>query len=126
MSNKFSIKALNDKISYETWYEEKPDLSNLRVYECDAYTIDYHAKNKNKMIKRVWIDILVSYEVKNQWRIFDEKSIFIRKNVIFNEKKLTYKNSDQKTSADSSYSGDEMNDPFQSVKNGDDQSVRND
>jgi hypothetical protein len=42
--------------------------------------------------------------------------------VIFNEAKLTYKNSDQKTLVDSPYSGDEMNDPFQSVR--DDQSVK--
>ncbi len=44
--------------------------------------------------------------------------------MIFNERKLIYKNFDQKTSADSFYSDDEMNDSFQSVKNENDQSVK--
>jgi hypothetical protein len=52
LSNRSLTKALNDKTPYEAWYGEKPDLSNLRVYECDAYTVDYHAKNKGKMTKR--------------------------------------------------------------------------
>ncbi len=46
--------------------------------------------------------------------------------MIFNEKKLIYKNFDQKTSVDSFYQDDEMNDSFQSVRNENDQSVRDD
>jgi hypothetical protein len=42
--------------------------------------------------------------------------------VVFNEKKLIYKKSEN--SIDSFYSDDEMNDSFQSVKNEDDQSVK--
>jgi hypothetical protein len=44
--------------------------------------------------------------------------------VIFNERKLIYKNFDQKTSVDSFYQDDEMNDSFQSVRDENDQSVR--
>ncbi len=101
---------------YEIWYEEKLDLSNLRVYECDTYTIDYHAKNKNEMIKKTWIETLMSYEIKNQWRIFDEKLIFICKNVILNEKKRIYRIFANIT-VDSLCQDDEMNDSFQSVRN---------
>jgi hypothetical protein len=46
--------------------------------------------------------------------------------VIFIEKKLIYKNFDQKTSVYSLYSDDKMNDSFQSVKNENNQSMRND
>jgi hypothetical protein len=42
--------------------------------------------------------------------------------VIFNKRKLIYKNFDQKTSLHLFYLDDEMNDSFQSVKN--DQSVK--
>jgi hypothetical protein len=74
-SNRSSIKALDEKMtSYEAWHDEKSNLSNLRMYDCKAYVIDYHAKEKDKMTKRAWIDTLIDYEIKNQWRIYDEKS----------------------------------------------------
>jgi hypothetical protein len=66
LSNRFPTKALDGKTLYEAWYGEKPDLSNLRVYGCKAYVIDYHAKEKDKMTKRAWIDTLIDYEIKNQ------------------------------------------------------------
>jgi hypothetical protein len=88
-SNRFFIKTLDEKISYEAWHDEKSDLSNLRVYDCKTYVIDYHAKKKSKMIFRSWIDTLVDYEIKNQWRIYDEKFVFIRRDVMFNEAKMT-------------------------------------
>jgi hypothetical protein len=44
------------------------------------------------MTKQAWIDTLINYEIKNQWSIYDEKSVFIRRDVIFNEAKMTYKN----------------------------------
>ncbi len=128
LSNRFFTKALNEKTLYETWYDEKPDLSNLRMYDCKAYVIDYHAKEKDKMIKRTWIDTLVDYEIKNQWRICDEKSVFIRRDVIFNEAKMTYKSLVEKSELllDSFYLEYENDDLFSSVKNDDkdDQSVK--
>ncbi len=39
--NRLLIKSLREMISYEAWYEEKSDLSSLRVYDCDVYVIDY-------------------------------------------------------------------------------------
>jgi hypothetical protein len=51
-SNRFLIKTLNEKTLYEAWHDEKFDLSNLRMYDCKMYVIDYHAKKKSKMIKR--------------------------------------------------------------------------
>jgi hypothetical protein len=97
LSNRSLIKTLDEKTSYEAWHDEKPDLSNLRMYDCKTYVIDYHAKEKDKMTKRAWIDTLVDYEIKNQWRIYDGKSVFIRRDVIFNEAQMTYKSSVEKS-----------------------------
>jgi hypothetical protein len=36
------------------------------MYDCKAYVIDYHAKEKGKMISRSWTGTLVGYEIKNQ------------------------------------------------------------
>jgi hypothetical protein len=129
LSNRFLTKALDGKTPYETWYDEKSNLSNLRVYDCKTYVIDYHAKKKGKMTKRAWTGTLVEYEVKNQWRIYDDKSVFIRRDVIFNEAKMTYKNSVEKSELllDSFYLRYENDDPFRSVRDDDDdddQSVR--
>jgi phosphopantetheine adenylyltransferase len=66
LSNRSLIKTLDEKISYEAWHDEKSDLSNLRVYDCKTYVIDYHAKKKSKLISRSWIDTLIDYEIKNQ------------------------------------------------------------
>jgi hypothetical protein len=52
LSNRFLTKALDEKTFYETWHDENADLSNLRVYDCKTYVIDYHAKEKDKMTKR--------------------------------------------------------------------------
>jgi hypothetical protein len=122
LSNRFLTKALDEKTSYEAWYDEKSDLSNLRVYDCKAYVIDYHAKEKDKMTKRAWIDTLVDYEIKNQWRIYDEKSVFIRRDVIFNEAKMTYKSSVEKSELllDSFYLRYEDDDSFRSVRDEED------
>ena len=91
ITNRLPTKTLQQKTPYEAWYGHKPDLSNLRVYGCDAYVVDYHAKSKGKMAPRSWAGTLVGYEAKNQWRIFDGKTVFVRRDVIFNESNLTYK-----------------------------------
>ncbi len=96
------------------------------MYDCKAYVIDYHAKENDKMTKRTWIDTLVNYEIKNQWRIYDEKSIFIRRDVDFNEAKMTYKSFVEKSEflLDSLYLEYKNDDLFWSVKNEDDQLIK--
>ena len=90
--NRLFTKVLIEKISFEIWTNRKFDLSNLRVYDCDVYVVDYQTKTKEKMTSRMWIDILIEYETKNQWRIFDEKKVVIKQNVVFNENFIIYKN----------------------------------
>jgi hypothetical protein len=62
--NRVSTKALKGKTSYEAWHDYKSDLSNLRIYDCMIYVLDY--KSKGKMVEREWVDTLIDYEAKNQ------------------------------------------------------------
>ena len=91
IKNRLPTKALDGKTPHEAWHGKKPDLSNLRIYDCDAYVVDYDAKAKGKMAPRSWAGTLVGFEAKNQWRIYDGKDVYIRRDVIFNESNLTYK-----------------------------------
>ena len=89
--NRLFIKTLTEKTSFEAWTDRKFDPSNLRVYNCDVYVIDYQVKTKEKMTSRMWVDTLIEYKMKNQWRIFDEKKIVIKQDVVFNENFIIYK-----------------------------------
>lgn len=91
ITNRLPTKALDGKTLFEAWHGHKPNLSNLQVYSCDTYVVNYHAKSKGKMAPRSWAGTLVGYEAKNQWRIFDGKKVFVRRDVIFNESNLTYR-----------------------------------
>ncbi len=59
ITNHLPTKAVDGKTPYETWYKKKPDFANLRVYGCNAYVVDYHAKSKGKMAPRSLIGTLV-------------------------------------------------------------------
>ncbi len=80
------------------------------------------------MIQKSWIDTLINYEIKNQSRIYDEKFVFIQRDVIFNEAKMTYKNLVEKSKLllDSLYLDYEDDDSFRLIKNDneDDQLMR--
>jgi hypothetical protein len=72
LSNRFLIKTLDEKTSYEAWHNEKSDLSNLRMYDCKTYVIDYHAKKKEqndlKIMNRHINRLRDQKSVKNLWR----------------------------------------------------------
>ncbi len=118
--NRLLIKSLRRMISYEAWYEKKSDLSSLRMYDCDVYVIDYQAKFNDKMISRSWVETLIDYENKNQWRIYNETRVMIRRNVVFNEVKLIFKKSAVSVEAESvkndSMKNVDLTDLFQSVR----------
>ena len=93
ITNRLPTKALQGKAPFEAWHKRKPDISNLRIYGCDAYVVDYKAKAKGKMAPYSWAGTLVGYEAKNQWKIWDGTTrIFVRRDVIFNESRFRYKN----------------------------------
>ncbi len=43
---------MQGKILYKAWYKGKPDISNLHLYGCNTYVVDYKGKAKDKMAAR--------------------------------------------------------------------------
>ena len=52
ITNRLPTKALDGKTPYEAWYKKKPDLANHRVYGCNIFVVDDHAKSKGKIASR--------------------------------------------------------------------------
>lgn len=52
ITNKLLTKALQKKTPFEAWHKRKPNISNLRIYRCDTYVVNYKAKAKEKMVSR--------------------------------------------------------------------------
>jgi hypothetical protein len=119
ITNRLPTKSLGGMTPYEAWYGEKPDLSGLKVYGCDAYVVDYQAKSSGKMAPRSWAGTLVGYEGKNQWRIWNGTRVVVRRDVVFNEAKLTFKKSPDSADAepvgDDSMENVDLTDLLQSV-----------
>ena len=113
--------------SFEIWTNRKLDLFNFRMYKCDVYVIDYKARKKEKLSFCMWVDTLVDYEDKNQWQIFDEKTMIIKRDVVFNEIFLTFRKSVIETiiSSSESMKNDRYEDLFQSMKNLNDKNDEN-
>lgn len=91
ITNRLWIKALNSKTPYKAWYKKKPNKSNLCIYGCNKYVVDNHIKSKEKIAQQSWSGILVGYERKYQWKIYNNLRVLIYKNVIFNKSKFGYK-----------------------------------
>ena len=51
--NRLPTKALEEKTPFKAWYKRKPNISNLRVYGCDVYVVDYKANAKEKITPRL-------------------------------------------------------------------------
>jgi transposase InsO family protein len=72
------------KTPYEVWHERKPDIHHLRVFGCTAWVLNY--KSKGKMDPRGWKGIFMGYgNGKNQYRVWDGRTVLIRRDVIFEE-----------------------------------------
>jgi hypothetical protein len=67
LTNRTLTRACGDITPYEGYHGNRPDLSNLRVFGCRAYALDY--ENKHKLAPRSWQGVLVGYKASNQWRI---------------------------------------------------------
>ena len=91
ITDRTPTKALNGKTPLELFTGERPDLSNLRVYGCAAYCAEY--SNRKKLENRSWKGILVGYEAKNQWRVWnpEKRKLFVRRDVVFNEDEIPAK-----------------------------------
>ena len=78
------------KTPYQLYEGEMPDYSQLRVFGCTAYILDYQAKSRGKLAARSHAGVIVGYAAKNQWLIWDGRSVKVRRDVVFDESNLHY------------------------------------
>ncbi len=83
--------ALQEGTPYEAWFKGKFYISNLYLYGCNAYVVEYKAKVKAKIAADSWAGTIIGYKAKNEWRIWDGTWVFARRDIIFNESKFSYK-----------------------------------
>lgn len=83
--NRSPTSALNDKTPYECWFGHKPDVSDLRVFGCEAYALIPKQKRKKLDYKSVKCRF-VGYS-KTGYRLWDEENeqLIIARDVKFNE-----------------------------------------
>lgn len=75
-----------NKTPYELWYKQKPDLSKIRVFGCDAFACVPKQK-RSKFEPSGAKMVMVGYDVGGGYRLFDPEShkIVAARNVVFNE-----------------------------------------
>ena len=78
------------KTPYQLYEKEMPDYSQLRTFGCTAYVLDYQAKSKGKLAARSHAGVLVGYAAKNQWLIWDGRSVKVRRDIVFDESNMHY------------------------------------
>ena len=90
LHNRSPTAILKDRTPYEVWFEQKPDVSNLRVFGCITYT--HIPENKrHKLDNKALKTIFVGYpEGTKGYKLFDVQSKrFLRsRNVLFQEDKF--------------------------------------
>ena len=82
------------KTPYQLYEGEMPDYSHLRIFGCTAYILDYQAKSHGKLAARSHAGVLVGCAAKNQWLIWDGRSVKVRRDVVFHESNLHYYKAD--------------------------------
>ena len=88
--NRSPTSALNNRTPYEFWYGRKPDISNLRVFGCVAYS-HIPDEKRTKLQPKSEKCVFVGYPDDTKgFKLFNiESSKFIRnRNVIFHEKEF--------------------------------------
>ncbi|KAK4700422.1 putative transposase, partial [Phenoliferia sp. Uapishka_3] len=67
------------KTPYEVWFNEKPDLSNLRVWGCEVVVHYSLELRRDKATDRGWRGFMVGYsETSKAWRIYDPAKRMVR------------------------------------------------
>ena len=70
----------------------KLNVSNLRTLNCCYYVYVLKINEKHKFNDRFWKEVLIDYENRNQWKIYNflNKKLHISRDVRFDEKKSYY------------------------------------
>lgn len=87
LTNRSPTRAVQGMTPYEAWFSRKPDLSNLRIFGCQAFATvpkEYTKKLDDRAVECVFL----GYGV-NCWRLWDavKEKIICSRSVKFNESK---------------------------------------
>jgi len=99
LRNRCPSKALNRVTPFEAWTSEKPSLTHLRVFGCNAYAHIPHQR-RTKLDPKAIKCVFVGYSLESKaYRLYDpiNRQIIISRDVIFFEEK--FMNNDQDTGA---------------------------
>lgn len=88
LTNRSITNAVKNKTPFEAWYKSKPDVSNLRIFGCEAFVF-IPSEKRTKFDNKSRRCILVGYGP-NGYRLFDPQlqGIVYSRDVKFNEKHL--------------------------------------
>lgn len=87
LRNRSPTKAVADMTPYEAWTGEKPTVSHLRVFGCDAYA-HIPKDERKKLDPKARKCILLGYGTETKgYRLYDTKQtkVFYSRDVVFNE-----------------------------------------
>ena len=92
LKNRSPTACFNKETPFQRWWNEKPDVSNMKVFGCTAYVHIPDAKRKkldNKSMKCIFMGYP---DGSKGYKLYDpEKQIMCRsRDVIFDEKKFYY------------------------------------
>ena len=85
--NRSPTNAVQDKTPYEAWTGNKPNVSHLCIYGCDAYA-HVPKDERSKLDSKTRRSIFPGYEQEVKgYRLYDkaQKRVFYSRNVVFNE-----------------------------------------
>ena len=84
--NRFPTKVVEGKTPFEAWSKNKPNISHLRVFGCEAFS--YIISEKKKLDKRAEKCIFMGYDNQHRgYRLYSPsyRGVFISRDVKFNE-----------------------------------------
>ena len=91
LRNRSPTNAVQDKTSYEAWTGNRPNVSHLRIYRCDAYA-HVPKDESSKLDSKTRRSIFLGYgQGVKGYRLSDKahKRISYSRNVVFNETRST-------------------------------------
>ncbi|XP_055591553.1 uncharacterized protein LOC129743539 [Uranotaenia lowii] len=83
-----------DKTPFEMWYGKKPDLSNLRIFGCNAYALV--PKEKRQKLDPKTKKLIFAGYANNGYRLYNKSSrtVEIHRSVVFDEQELLDRRND--------------------------------
>ncbi len=87
IKNRTATRALEGKTPYEVFYAHKPDVSNFKVFGCDAYA-HIPKQKRTKFASKSMKMVFVGYDMKSKgYRLYNPRSnqTEIHRDVAFNE-----------------------------------------